>query len=166
MGFWGTKISDNDGTADVLIDWGKLVNKKHLNSDGYLENWAKAKITKTEFGKAFPKMLKDAKMDLKRVGQSAKLGNISFVAQLDRRKNKYQGYWHVHLILAMYIIGKNVNYKFHSDFYELVNVCGYQYAAASGIFFDKKEAEEAEKIGMAMVRSTKKKTKQNLFRYF
>ena len=45
MGFWGTKISDNDGTADVLIDWGKLVNKKHLNSDGYLENWAKAKIT-------------------------------------------------------------------------------------------------------------------------
>ena len=64
MGTWGTKLTENDSTADTLIDWGNKYFKKYKNSEGYVD-FKKAKITKTDFGKAFSKMVKTSKVSLK-----------------------------------------------------------------------------------------------------
>ena len=162
MGTWGTKITDNDGTADVLIDWGKYF-KKYNNSEGYVD-FKKAKITKTDFGKSFAKMLKISKVSLKELKKPYLLGS-PFISKIDY-KSKYSGCWNVNLVLAIYIIGRHAGYVFDKDFLELVNVSAYQYAATSGVFMTKKSRDSVVSVGLALAKSTSKKGKINLMRYF
>ena len=162
MGVWGTKLTDNDGTADFLIGWGEYF-KKHKNSDGYVD-FKKAKITKTDFGKTFPKMMKESKISLKELKKPYLLGS-PFISKVDY-KSKYSGYWHVNLVLVIYILGRNTGYLFDKDFLGLVEVSAYQYAATSGVFFDPKSRKSVVSIGNALAKSTFKKGNLNLMRYF
>lgn len=163
MGTWGTKITENDGTADTLIDWGDKYFKKYKDSEGYVD-FKKAKITKTDFGKVFTKMVKYSRVSLKGLKQPYLLGS-PFISTIDY-KSKYSGFWRVNLILAIYIIGRNTGYVFDKDFLELVNVSSYQYAATSGVFTAKKSRDSVVSIGIALSKSTSKKGKINLMRYF
>jgi len=162
MGVWGTKLTDNDGTADFLIGWGEYF-KKHKNSDGYVD-FKKAKITKTDFGKAFPKMMKESKISAKEL-KKPRLLCSPYVSKIDY-KSKYRGCWNINLILVIYVLGKNAGYVFNKDFLSLAEVSAYQYAATSGLYFDQKNRKPVVSIGNALAKSTLKKGKLNLMRYF
>jgi hypothetical protein len=163
MGTWGTNITHNDGTMDVLVDWGNRYFKKHTDSDGYVD-FKKAKITKTEFGKVLSKLLKAAEMTTKELKKPYLLGS-PFVASL-QYTNKYSGYWNINLVLAIYILGRNCGYVFHKDFMDLVKVCAYQYMATCGLFRNESHRKSLITLGNAIAKSTTKKGKLNLMRYF
>jgi hypothetical protein len=163
MGTWGTKITENDGTADALVDWGSKYFKKYADSEGYVD-FKKAKITKADFKKALPKMLKYSKISLKDLKKPYLLGS-PFISKMECG-SKCDGYWHVNLVLAIYILGRNIGHAFDKDFLALVNVSGYQYAATSGVFTSNKHRESVASVGLALAKSTSKKGKINLMRYF
>lgn len=163
MGTWGTKISENDGTSDVLLEWGSKYFKKHKDADGYVD-LKKSKVTKTEFGKAFQKMLKDAKLPIKELKKPYLLGS-PFITSV-QHKSKYEGFWNVNLVLAIYILGRNCGYVFNKDFLGLVDVAGYQYAATSGLFTNDKSRKSVISIGTLISKSTGKKGKINLMKHF
>ena len=52
MGTWGTKLTENDSTADTLIDWGNKYFKKYKNSEGYVD-FKKSKNNEDRFWKGF-----------------------------------------------------------------------------------------------------------------
>ena len=163
MGAWRTKLTEKDGTADTLIDWGNKYFKKYKDSEGYVD-FKKVKITKTDFGKAFSKMVKSSKVSLKELKQPYLLGS-PFISKVDY-KSKYKGCWHVNLVLVIYVLGRNSGYVFDKDFLGLVQVSSYQYAATSGVFFDIKSRKSVVSIGTALANSTSTKAKKNLMRYF
>ena len=163
MGTWGTKLTENDGTADTLIDWGNKYFKKYQDSEGYVD-FKKAKITKTDFGKVFSKMVKTSKVSLKQLKQTYLLGS-PFISKVGY-KSKYEGCWHVNLVLVIYILGRKTGYVFHKDFLSLVEVSAYQYAATSGVFLDPKLRKSVVSIGNSLAKSTLKKGAMNLMRYF
>ena len=163
MGTWGTKLTENDDTADTLIDWGNKYFKKYQDAEGYVD-FKKAKITKTDFGKAFSKMVKNSKVSLKQLKQPYSLGS-PFISSIGY-KSKYHGRWNVNLVLVIYILGRKTGYVFHKDFLGLVQVSSYQYTATSGVFEYPKGRKSVVSIGNSLAKSTLKKGKMNLIRYF
>jgi len=157
MGFWGYKISQNDDTVDVLDEWGDKYFKKYKSDTDDTIDWKKAKITKTDFKKAFPKMLNSAKI------KSKNHGYLDLYLPFVIRSTK--GYYNIYQILGIYIIGRNIGFVFPKEFLNLSKASSYQ-LCASFVIFSEDVQEKVIKMGLALSRSIDRKGKQSLMSFF
>ena len=141
MGFWGYKISQNDDTSDVLLKWSNKYFKKYKSNTDDTIDWKKAKITKTDFKKAFPKMLDSTEI------KNVNLGYLDLYLPFVVRSSK--GYFNVYEILAIYVIGRNIGFVFSKDFLNLAKASSFQLCAAFGIFSNDLQ-EDVIKMGLAL----------------
>ena len=157
MGFWGYKISQNDGTADVLLDWGDKYFKKYKSDKDDIIDWKNVNISKTDFKKAFTKMLNSAKIKSKNHRDIALY--LPFVVTTSK------GCFNLYEILGIYVIGRNVGFVFPKDFLNLAKAASFQLCASFDVFSEDLQ-EEIIKMGLAISRSIDKKGKLNLMKYF
>ena len=157
MGTWGTGLLDNDHALDWYVDFIQPYGKEE----------EKVVFTKSQFKKAFSKLLKSCKHTEKH-----KYDNVcTFETQSwdrdgssDKALKKLNGQWYHEQLLALYVFGRRCGYEFSDAFLELIRSASYFRMSYSSRFYSVESAMETVEDAQAILTSFQTKGKRNLYK--